>query len=522
MEEKAEAKTKPAQPVPKLEIKKDFRTSRISCGVWAYSRSELVFEPYFVLEGNGLAKFGSRSLVVKTDSGKRIEFPFAHTYDITTENQPHPSITLTILNAPQVFDATPSDLMDLLVSKTAGLSINGGKGPKHQRISALTPNHSLVAGSCYTYRIILAHDSSRAPHEVAEYMHSLQKLSGLPPITHQQINAVSPRRSFATQHKELEAALTDVDKFSYYWRLKFQVRRLASNGILTPGQILSIVPDIVKSLRRCGVAICIATVRRFQSLIPWAGVEIEATDLDLPALLQLLMNAEKYALSNEEYLNSDGSFEHASENMAMIHRVTVTPTGMYLYGPDSEPMNRVLRKYPNNHEFFLRVTFADEDGESVRYNPRVSNDQIFNQRFKSMLRNGISIAGRKYDFLGFSHSSLRAQSCWFMAPFTHDGSLLFYKKFIEELGDFTQIRCPAKCAARIGQAFSETPVAVSFPHGTIKKKADIERNGRVFSDGVGTMSTPVMHEIWKALPSMRDLKPTCFQIRYQGKHNPLA
>lgn len=45
---------------------------------------------------------------------------------------------------------------------------------------------------------------------------------------------------------------------------------------------------------------------------------------------------------------------------------------------------------------------------------------------------------------------------------------------------------------------------------------DVKRNGRVFSDGVGTMSSSVMRKIWKAVPSMRDLKPTCFQVRFQG------
>jgi hypothetical protein len=103
-----------------------------------------------------------------------------------------------------------------------------------------------------------------------------------------------------------------------------------------------------------------------------------------------------------------------------------------------------------------------------------------------------------------------------MAPFMYEGSLLYDRQLIQQLGDFTQIRCPAKCAARIGQAFSETPTAVTFPSGTVQKIADIERNDRVFSDGVGTMSASVMRKIWKAVPSMRDLKPTCFQIRYQG------
>jgi hypothetical protein len=516
-EKEQNVKSKTVQEVPKLEVKKEFRTSRVFCGVWSYADSNLIFVPYFVLEGNGLAKFGPRSLTLRADSGKRIEFLYSNIYDITTENEPHPSFTLACHGAPQFFHGTPSDSMDLLVSNTAKLSFDSRKSQQRQRMPALTQNHGVVAGSCFVYRILLAYNSSWAPHQVAEYMHSLQKLSGLPPMTHQQIDSIPPRESFATLQKELTAKLADVNRFSHHWRLKFQIRRLATNGHLTPRQILSIIPDILKILQRSGVTTCIAAMQRFRTQIPWAGAETDANDLDVPSLVQLLKSAETYALSNDEYLNSDGSFGHAAENVAMIHRVLVTPAGIYLYGPDAEPMNRVLRKYPKHHEYFLRVSFADEDGEPVRYNPRVSNDQIFNDRFKSVLRDGMSIAGRKYDFLGFSHSSLRAQSCWFMAPFTYKGSLLYDRLLIQQLGDFTQIRCPAKCAARIGQAFSETPVAVTFPPGTIRKTHDVERNGRVFSDGVGTMSTSVMRKIWKALTSMQDLKPTCFQIRYQGR-----
>jgi hypothetical protein len=211
-----------------------------------------------------------------------------------------------------------------------------------------------------------------------------------------------------------------------------------------------------------------------------------------------------------------GGSKKLAEQIAMIHRVTITPAGTYLYGPEAEQMNRVLREHPDNHDSFIRVLFAEEDGEQVRYNPQVSNEFVFNSRFKSILRNGINIAGRIYNFLGFSHSSLRTQSCWFMAQFKFKGILLSDRTLIEKLGDFSSIRCPAKCAARIGQAFSETPIFVSFPSGTVKKMKDIKRNNRVFSDGVGTISDSAIRKIWSAVPSMKETKPTCFQIRYKG------
>jgi RNA dependent RNA polymerase len=195
----------------------------------------------------------------------------------------------------------------------------------------------------------------------------------------------------------------------------------------------------------------------------------------------------------------------------------VTPAGVYLYGPDPETRNRVLRKYSEHIEYFLRVQFCDEDGQIVRYNPTISNDDILYSRFKSVLNKGINIAGRQYGFLGFSHSSLRSQSCWFMAPFVHKGALQLYQKVIENLGDFSHIRSPAKCAARIGQAFSNTPNTIPLGSARVEEIPDVERNGRVFSDGVGTFSPSVLNQIWDALPSKHLVKPTVFQIRYSGK-----
>jgi hypothetical protein len=103
-----------------------------------------------------------------------------------------------------------------------------------------------------------------------------------------------------------------------------------------------------------------------------------------------------------------------------------------------------------------------------------------------------------------------------MAPFVHKGALQLYQKVIENLGDFSHIRSPAKCAARIGQAFSDTPNTIPLGSARVEEILDVERNGRVFSDGVGTLSPSVLKQIWDALPSKHLVKPTVFQIRYLG------
>jgi hypothetical protein len=168
----------------------------------------------------------------------------------------------------------------------------------------------------------------------------------------------------------------------------------------------------------------------------------------------------------------------------------VTPCGIYLYGPDAECINRILRKYFQHHDCFLRVQFCDEDGMPVKFDRDISNKPVY-ERFRNVLNTGILIAGVRFSFLGFSHSSLRSQSCWFMAPFDHEGTLISSEEVIKDLGNFSDIRTPARCAARIGQAFSNTREAMTLAPGTVKDNnelADVERNGRVFSDGVGTIS----------------------------------
>jgi hypothetical protein len=101
----------------------------------------------------------------------------------------------------------------------------------------------------------------------------------------------------------------------------------------------------------------------------------------------------------------------------------------------------------------MRVFFADEDELSVFHDPRASQDKVY-ERFRGVLRNGITVAGHTYQFLGFSHASLRTHEAWFMAPFEKDGILVRAADVIRDLGDFSHIHCAAKCAARIGQAFS--------------------------------------------------------------------
>ena len=126
----------------------------------------------------------------------------------------------------------------------------------------------------------------------------------------------------------------------------------------------------------------------------------------------------------------------------------------------------------------------------------------------------VDIVGRAYVFLGYSHSSMRAQTVWFLHPFYFNGGLLLANILIKDLGNFNAIRSPAKSAARVGQCFSDTTESIRF-HDAVEI-SDIERNGRCFTDGVGKISLSALRQVWEASAAVRKKRATLLQIRYRG------
>ena len=480
-----------------------FDVSAVSCGTWTYVNSNLAFSSEYQLSGRGEAKFKESTMILKFESGERIDIRYSSTVAMTTDDGPEPSLTFTMQEAPKFF--RKMDMFDIFL----GLGLEARRGPTQERLSGFDEGHKSVAGICLVYRLKL---SRKASGEIASAFQTLRKARGMPPMIDHPTEVCLAGESYAIGLDKLKAELaTLTDGLPFL--VAFQVQRLTQNGFLSPHQVSLLLPEISCMTQRSTIKVCVSAIRRFSNKIPFPGSEIDAKQFDVETLVEQLRICEEQS----KIFPDDVVAGLNSGNIAIIHRVSVTPAGIYLYGPEPETNNRVLRKYSGHHENFIRVQFSDEDGEPVRFGADVSNDEIFNVRFRKILREGIDIAGRTFEFLGFSHSSLRAQSCWFVTPFFHNGDLLYDRAIIHDLGDFSLIRSPAKCAARIGQAFSDTATAVTLNSGVQTSMEDVERNDRVFSDGVGTMSLSVMHQIWDALPQKHLSKPTCFQIRYCGK-----
>lgn len=428
--------------------------SLVSCGVWGYVGLKAVLIPYRRWQLSGTLKVGSMKLVVKMATGERIGISHSSVHAVAVEGMPHSAITLTLTEAPHFFHPQSSAQISIPkgsfgIESLRDLQLREESG--RTRVPGLDAEHEVIAGHCLVYRI----EVGNVP--VEHLIGVLSNAAGLPPVNRCHITTLSPKRPLKAYLSDLLHALESDSTLPF--PIKFQLQKLVQDGYLLPHTVLLLIREVRDLAEHFKVRTCVTAIRRPFQQLPYSSLDADARDFQLDNLIRRLRDNAAQSHSEMADYHDD---QIRSEQQVLIHRVTVTPAGIYLNGPDWESKNRVLRKYPEHHDHFLRVQFCDENGLQLMFSPAASNKVIFHTRFKKVLKDGISIGGHRFSFLGFSHSSLRAQSCWFMSPFLDAGRLLYHAMLIEDLGNFSHIRSPAKCAARIGQAFPETPIAITL------------------------------------------------------------
>ncbi|GLT61940.1 hypothetical protein SLA2020_346100 [Shorea laevis] len=215
--------------------------------------------------------------------------------------------------------------------------------------------------------------------------------------------------------------------------------------------------------------------------------------------------------------------------LVYVHRVQITPSKVYFCGPEINVSNRVLRHFSQYIDNFLRVSFVDEELDkmfSTDLSPRTSSVNedrrtAIYKRILSILRNGIVIAGKKFETLAFSSSQLRDNSIWMFA--SRDGHTA--ADIREWMGNFDSIKNVAKYAARLGQSFGSSTETLSVDEDDRESIPDIEveRGGvkYVFSDGIGKISAKFARKV--ALKcGCKGTSPSAFQIRYGGYKGVVA
>ncbi|KAM0268406.1 hypothetical protein ACHAQH_009987 [Verticillium albo-atrum] len=204
---------------------------------------------------------------------------------------------------------------------------------------------------------------------------------------------------------------------------------------------------------------------------------------------------------------------------AVIRKVVVTPTTLYLNSPGVEASNRVIRKYQHVHDRFLRVQFTDELTRGrISTRAKMELDHYVFKRVYLAMINGIRIGDRHYKFLAFGNSQIRECGAYFFCETEH----LKCAEMRDWMGDFNHIHIVAKFAARLGQCFSTTREIRSIRAPNIKIIPDNEHNGYCFTDGIGKISSFLASLILEEMGLETGETPSAFQFRMGGCKGVLA
>lgn len=224
------------------------------------------------------------------------------------------------------------------------------------------------------------------------------------------------------------------------------------------------------------------------------------------------------------------SQKRLSNNVMNCYRVLVTPSRIYCLGPELETSNYVVKNFASHASDFMRVTFVEEDWSKLPAGAVTTSIQrgILSKPYRTeiyhriitILRDGIVIGAKRFEFLAFSASQLRSNSVWMFAS----SDKLKAEEIRQWMGCFEKIRSISKCAARMGQLFSSSTQTLVVPTQDVEIIPDIEVNSDgidyCFSDGIGKISLSFARQV--ADKCGVNHIPSAFQIRYGGYKGVIA
>lgn len=375
-----------------------FDINSLKCGQWTYIGADLAFVTYFQERRYGRIIFGQRTLLINlkqqsaNSAAHQVEIPYRSIQSFTTGPRSNPSITFSLSEAPRFFEKLDhpgallynSNLEQMLQSMTITTS---KQAFKRKRISAISQSHDPVVASCLCYRLMLSN---------ANDISLVQNLTDNPmiPASISWKTSTISRTPFPTQMDALRSAFVGEKYGSLPFELKFQMQKLAQDGYLGPGKVIELLGVVSRHIKNVKMATVVQSVRNLMRHLPFPGPETEASEISIETLTESLVQYQSSIMREDPYsLGLADQYDH----IASVHKATVTPAGTYFSGPEPEIKNRVLRKYSEFSNFFLSVSFLDEEGEPLRFDRQTSMEDIYQKRYKRVLRMGINIVNRQYE-----------------------------------------------------------------------------------------------------------------------------
>ena len=312
---------------------KSFNIDAVNCGNWAYDRRG---SPIFVSEYSanrpGQLLVGHRSIVVVLMDpyrpGKwhqRIDFAWDCTDIIYTQQGRLPSLMITCKHSPRLY-------RNIEQGEQNGSRTNKN-ARKKSRIPCLDSTHSKIVGSCFTWEFVF---------EPRQHLRPIQAL-----VEHIPDGPSSMRISVASRHanKPFDEALKSLNQCLSHAEIpfcvKFQALKIALNGHVPPDAIEQLVPHLMSAIKAGKTEQhCAEALRKMDRDLPWPGPHTKYKEINTEAL----KSTWKAILGENLTANSTFLAVRKSDTMAMVHRMVVTPTGLYLEGPDPEVCLRTCRQ----------------------------------------------------------------------------------------------------------------------------------------------------------------------------------
>lgn len=436
-----------------------------------------------------------------------------------------PSIYIS-LTTPPSFEERPSDVLSL-----GGSVVQGKKLPALPLSDKRNRLHADVA----PYTSLSLRVVCNTPRDIQEFRRMADKTQlGIAisndPCLFEQRNLFSN-----TALEQFRAWIRALD-----FHIAFQVEALVMNYSADPTELLLLRPlidELASNARVEGPR----SMERATRMLREFGSQARELFWSFEGKNETLQECFQRVLRRQERVPPPPSTRRLDDGIFMCLHISITPTSMEFAGPIPERSNRVIRSYePQNHGNFIRVSFVDEGKLQVRFDRDIDATAFVHERLGPFLLNGLVIAGRTFEFLGYSQSALKEHSLYFVTPFVDRGRRVTAASIIKSLGSFDNLPsdsrlmfCPARYGARISQAFTATdPTTVLVEN--IRVIEDIvtrDPGGKVWThtDGVGTMSPQFARSIHAERQSRKRGRqhsledyPRALQIRFMGSKGMLS
>jgi len=251
----------------------------------------------------------------------------------------------------------------------------------------------------------LAPFTSKAIRIVCDSQKEIQQFRELCRIAH--LNKVD-EYDYPVDHRDLFCLadmITMRDQLCHLpWIVAFQMESLLRNVAIDFKEANTLYPVVLQAVEEKGDEFVAKALKDFRN----EAYQFFNSEDDVAMDIVVLFNNTMRQLDQDGILPQpiDGSLYKA------LH-VEITPTTMILDGPYIEQSNRVIRTYDARYQYcFLRVSFVDEARLQYRFDHEVDGREFITSRIGPLFRDGLMVAGRKFDFLAYSQSALREHAVW--------------------------------------------------------------------------------------------------------------